>query len=44
MSQGKNFFQRALDAVIEGRTREAQRYVERFQRDHQRARDGLTKR
>ena len=34
MSSKPNFFQRALNAVIEGRTREAQRYVAQFQRYH----------
>ena len=34
MNSQKNFFQRAVDAVIEGRTRQAQRYVNQFERDH----------
>ena len=34
MNNKPNFFQRALNAVIEGRTREANRYVAQFQRDY----------
>lgn len=34
MSTTKNFLHRALDAIIEGRAREAQRYVDRYQRQH----------
>jgi hypothetical protein len=30
MSKDKNFFQRAFDAMIEGRTRQAERYVARI--------------
>jgi hypothetical protein len=30
MSKDKNFFQRAFDAMIEGRTRQAERYVARL--------------
>ena len=45
MSEHKNFLRRAFDAVIEGRTREAERYVARFQRDFgPRMKGGLTKR
>jgi hypothetical protein len=33
MSRDKNFFQRAIDAVIEGRTRQAERYVARLNRE-----------
>ncbi len=36
MSKNRNFFQRALDAVVEGRAREAARYVAQFERDHPR--------
>lgn len=39
MNSQKNFFQRAVDAVIEGRTRQAQRYVNQFERDHGRGSD-----
>lgn len=34
MSKPSNFFQRALDAIVEGRTRQAERYVAQYQRDH----------
>ena len=34
MSKQNNFFQRALDAIIEGRTRQADRYVAQFERNH----------
>ncbi|WDR03825.1 hypothetical protein PSQ19_07235 [Devosia algicola] len=30
----KNFVRRAVDALIESRTRQAKRYVERFEADH----------
>ncbi len=33
MNKRINFFQRALDALIEGRTRQAQRYIAQFERD-----------
>jgi hypothetical protein len=33
MSQ-KNFFQRTVDAIIEGRTRQAERFVAQYERDH----------
>jgi hypothetical protein len=32
MAQDKNFIARAFDAVMAGRQREAQRYVDRFDR------------
>lgn len=34
MTQQKNFFQRAVDAIVEGRTRQAERYLAQYQRDH----------
>ncbi|WP_267911603.1 hypothetical protein [Devosia rhizoryzae] len=34
MNKGKNFFRRTLDAIVEGRAREAQRFVDRYERDH----------
>lgn len=34
MSKDRNFFQRAVDALVEGRTRQAERYVAQFQRTH----------
>ncbi|WP_268905698.1 hypothetical protein [Devosia sediminis] len=36
--QNNNLFQRAFDAIIEGRTRQAQRYVAQYERDHAAAR------
>ncbi|WDR05339.1 hypothetical protein PSQ90_13760 [Devosia rhodophyticola] len=30
----KNFLRRAVDALIESRTRQAKRYVERFEAEH----------
>ncbi|GEM_PF-677994 len=34
MNKDRNFFQRAMDALIEGRTRQAERYVAQFERTH----------
>lgn len=34
MSNDKNFFQRAVDAIVEGRTRQAERFVAKFEREH----------
>ncbi len=34
MAKHPNFFQRAVNAIVEGRTRQAERYVARFERDH----------
>lgn len=34
MNKDKNFFQRAFDAIVEGRTRQAERYVAQYERDH----------
>jgi len=36
MTDSKNFLRRALDAIVEGRQREAQRYVDRFNAEHER--------
>ena len=33
MSNPQNFFRRALDAIVAGRTRQAERYIARFERD-----------
>jgi hypothetical protein len=33
MSKDKNFFQRAVDAIVEGRTRQAERFVAKFERE-----------
>lgn len=34
MSKPANFFQRAVNAIVEGRTRQAERYLARFEQDH----------
>ncbi|WP_276315264.1 hypothetical protein [Devosia salina] len=34
MSKQNNFFQRAVNAIVEGRTRQAERYIARFEREH----------
>ncbi|MET0438502.1 MAG: hypothetical protein ABW043_13510 [Devosia sp.] len=34
MSKESNFFKRALNALVEGRTRQAERYVAQYERDH----------
>lgn len=34
MDKQNNLFTRALNALVEGRTRQAQRYVAQFERDH----------
>jgi len=34
MSKQNNVFQRAFNAIVEGRTRQAERYVSRFEREH----------
>ena len=44
MSQNRNLFVRALDALVEGRQRRAERYVARFEQDLRRNDDLLTKR
>jgi hypothetical protein len=38
MSKQNNLFQRAVNAIVEGRTRQAERYVAQFERDHDFAR------
>ncbi len=37
MNKDRNFFQRAFDAVIEGRARQAERYVAQFERQYRSA-------
>lgn len=44
MAQDRNFVARAFDALIAGRERQAQRYVERFERDYGKLNGKLTKR
>lgn len=44
MAQDKNFFRKAFDALIEGRERQAQRYVARLEREHGRGEGPFTKR
>ena len=34
MSKNKNFFRTAFDAIVEARSREAQRQIERYRRSH----------
>ena len=34
MSKQNNLFQRAFNAIVEGRTRQAQRYIAQYERDH----------
>ena len=34
MQKHRNVLQRALDALIEGRARKAQRFIEDYERDH----------
>lgn len=36
----KSALRRVMDAIVEGRTRQAERYVEQFLRDHPNLRDG----
>lgn len=33
MSKRNNIFRRALDAIVEGRTRQAERYIAQFERE-----------
>lgn len=33
MNPQKNFLQRAVDAIVDGRTRQAERYVAQYERD-----------
>jgi len=44
MSKQSNFFQRTFNAIIEGRTRQAERFVAQFERDHQQADKKVNKR
>ena len=44
MSKPTNFFQRALNAIVEGRAREAERYVARFEQDHPNLRNKVNQR
>jgi hypothetical protein len=44
MSKQNNFFQRALNALVEGRTRQAQRYVAQYERDHTASESKVNKR
>ena len=44
MSKESNFFQRALNALVEGRTRQAERYVAQYVRDHMRSESKVNKR
>ena len=44
MAADKNFLVRAVDALIAGRERQAQRFVERYERDYGKRNSKLTKR
>jgi hypothetical protein len=44
MATDKNFFSRAVDALVAGRERQARLYVERFERDYAKLNGKLTKR
>ena len=44
MTNDKNFFVRAFDAMIAGRERTAKRYVAQFERDYGKNNRALTKR
>ena len=44
MNKQSNFFQRAVNAVVEGRSREAARFIARFEADHPTLRNSVTKR
>ena len=44
MAQDKNFLARAFDALIAGRERQAQLYIERYERDYGNLNGKLTKR
>lgn len=34
MSKANNFFRRAIDAIVEGRTRQAERFIAQYERDN----------
>jgi len=44
MSNQSNFFQRAINALVEGRTRQAQRFVAQYERDHAASEGKMNKR
>jgi hypothetical protein len=44
MAQDKNFMARAFDALLAGRQRQAERYIERFEREFGKMNSKLTKR
>lgn len=44
MDKSKNFVVRVFDAMMAGREREAQRYLDRFERDYGKMNGKLTKR
>jgi len=39
----RNIFLRAVDALVEGRTRQAERYVAQFERDHRTAQNKVNR-
>lgn len=44
MSKESNFFKRALNALVEGRARQAERYVAQYERDHMPSESKVNKR
>lgn len=44
MSKQNNFFKRALNALVEGRTRQAERYVAQYERHHVQSESKVNKR
>ena len=40
MTDQKTFFRRVVDAIVEGRSRQAQRYVDEYVRNHPEPRKG----
>ncbi|WIY51721.1 hypothetical protein O9Z70_09485 [Devosia sp. YIM 151766] len=44
MNKKQNFFQRAFDAIVESRSREAERYLELYGRKYEASRDKTDRR
>lgn len=44
MSKPANFFRRAVNVLVDGRTRQAERYVAQFEREHPGLRDKVNRR
>jgi hypothetical protein len=43
MAQDKNFVARAFDALVAGRQRQAQRYIDRYEREYGKMNSKLTR-